>query len=156
MDICNAKSPMGDVLSEQVARQVFESLPEQGVVVAIIGPDGTCRQSNSEEFARLGLDKTVIADLRARVDDGAEPVSARLGEASIAMVQLAGERSNLGYVIVAVPRCAAKSVAPDITLLEALLGQISLVARLVERNGSLAEAQAGYIKGLEASQNCLN
>jgi hypothetical protein len=156
MDMCNTKLTAGDVLGEQVAHQVFDSLPEQGVVAAIVGPDGTCRTSDSEEFARLGLDEAAVAELRARVDDGAEPVTTRVGDASIAMAQLAGEHVKLGYIIVGVPRCSAKSASSDISLLEALLGQISLVARLIEKNGLLVAAQVGYIKGLEANQNSLN
>jgi hypothetical protein len=156
MDMCNTESSASDVLSEQVARQVFESLPEQGVIVAIVGPDGTRRPSDPEEFARLGLDESAIAELRVRVDDGAEPVTTRIGDASIAMAQLTGEHVNLGYVIVAVPRYGAKSSGSDISLVEALLGQISLVARLVEKNALLGAAQIEYVRGLELSQNSLN
>jgi hypothetical protein len=156
MDICHAKFSAGNVLSEQVARQVFESLPEQGVIAAIVGPDGSCWQSDSEEFTRLGLNETTMAELRARVDDGVEPVTARVGDASIAMAPLTGEHANLGYAIVAVAHSAAKSLASDAALLEALLGQISLVAKLIEKNGLLVAAQVGYVKGLEAGQNSLN
>ena len=156
MDICDMKFSTGEVLVEQIARQLFEALPEQGVAVAIVGHDGVCRQSSPEEFARLGLDETVIAELRARVDDGVEPVVIHLGDASVTMGQLTTDRTDCGYAVVAVSRCAAKPVVSDITLLEALLGQISLIARLIETNRLLLKTQIGYVSGVEVSEGSLN
>ncbi|OHB65097.1 MAG: hypothetical protein A2Y77_00395 [Planctomycetes bacterium RBG_13_62_9] len=156
MDTCDMMFSAGHVLSEQVARQVFDALPEQGVVVAIVGHDGTRWQSQPEELSRLGVDEAVLAELRARVDDGAEPAVVRLGDASVTMAQLTTEHTNCGYAIVAVSRSLAKPAVADIALLEAFLSQVSLVARLIERNSLLADTQIGCLREPGASASSLN
>jgi hypothetical protein len=132
MDTCDKTSAAGHVLAEHVAHEVFDALPERGVIVAIMAHDGTCWQSNSKEFAQLGLDET-----------------------SITMAQLAAEHTNCGYVIIAVPRGVTQPLTSDATLLEALLGQISLIARLIERN-KLARTQAGGFGITGMAECCLN
>jgi hypothetical protein len=129
------------ILNEQIARQIFEVLPEHGPVVAIVDRDGNCWPSNSEEYARLNLSEAFLQDLRAKVDDGVEPVVAPLGDACVTVAQLATEQTNCGYVVVVLPRSPSKSTVSDIDLLEAFLSQITLVARLVEKNGLLAQAR---------------
>jgi hypothetical protein len=71
------------------------------------------------------------------------------------MAQLAAEHTNCGYVIIAVPRGVTQPLTSDATLLEALLGQISLIARLIERN-KLARTQAGGFGITGMAECCLN
>jgi hypothetical protein len=153
MDTCNATFSAGHVLSEQTARQIFDALPEEGVIVAIIGRDGTRWMSDPDAFARLGLDDASIGELRARVDDGVEPVVIRLSDASVMMAQLCTEHTDCGYALVVLPRGTGKPVAPDISLLEVCLGQIALVARLTEENRQLTSLRMGYYASL-GSQEC--
>lgn len=129
------------ILNEQIARQVFETLPERGPVVAIIDREGNCWPSSSDEFVRLGLSETTLRDFQAKVDDGAEPAVAQVGDTSVAVTQLATEQTNCGYVVVALSRNGAQGPASDIDLLEALLSQITLVAKLIEQNSLLVQAR---------------
>lgn len=156
MDTCNATFSAGHILSEQTAQHVFDALPEEGVIVAIIGRDGTRWTSDPDAFARLGLDDASIAEFRARVDDGVEPVVMRLGDACIMMAQLRTEHTDCGYALVVLPRGTGKLVAPDISLLEACLGQIALVARLTEENGQLISLRLGYYASLGSQESPLN
>ncbi|MBN1508324.1 MAG: hypothetical protein JW955_15860 [Sedimentisphaerales bacterium] len=156
MDTCNTTVSAGHVLSEQIGRQVFDALPEDGVVVAIIGRDGTRWASDPDAFARLGLDDATIAGLRARVDDGAEPAIMRLSEASVMMAQLCTRHTDCGYTLVALPRGAGEPVAPDISFLEACLGQITLIARLTEENRQLTSRPLGYSASLGSPQWPMN
>jgi hypothetical protein len=156
MDTCDTTFSGSHMVNEQTARQIFDVLPEEGVIVAIMDRDGTCWTSDSEAFARLGLDEPSLAELRGRVDDGAEPVIVRLGDASVTMAQLTTEQTNCGYAIVALPRSTSRPVISDANLLEAFLGQISLIARLVEKDRLLMKAQIGYLSGLQTDEISMN
>lgn len=67
MDTCDIELSADHTLNEQIALEVFDTLPEQGVIVAIMGCDGTCWSSDSREFARLGLGHASLAQFRARI-----------------------------------------------------------------------------------------
>jgi len=154
MDTYDTMFSASYVLNEQIARQVFEVLPEQGPIVAIMDRDGNCWPNNSEEFTRLSLNEPPLADFRAQVDDGVEPVIAQVEDVNVVVAQLATEQTNCGYVVVALPRRNAKLTAAEVDLVEALISQISLVARLVEKNGQLTQARAKYY-GADCTEACL-
>jgi len=156
MDTGNTTFSAGHTLTEQTARQIFDSLPEEGVIVVVMDRDGTRWTSDSEAFARLGLDDALLAEFRARVDDGVEPVVARLGDTSITMAQLSTEHTNCGYVMVVLSRNPGKPVVSDINLLEAYIGQIALVARLTEKSGQLMKTRMGYYGDPQAQENPMN
>ncbi len=156
MDTCNATFSAGHTLTEQTARHIFDSLPEEGVMVVIMDRDGTRWTSDSEAFARLGLDDASLAEYRARVDDGVEPVVVQLGDASITMAQLSTDRTNCGYVMVVLSHNSAKPAASDINLLEAYMGQIALVARLTERSRQLMKTRIGYYADPQAQEAPMN
>jgi len=142
MDACDAMLSAVYRLNEQIARQVFEALPEGGLVVAIMDGSGNCWPSDSEAFARLGLDDVLLGELRARVDDGADPVRAPAGEAMVTVTQLATEQTNCGYLVLAEPpRGGGAPTRTHQDLVEALLGQITLVARLIEQGSRMSETQ---------------
>jgi hypothetical protein len=144
------------ILNEQIARQVFDMLPEQGPVVAIMDREGNCWPSNTEEFSRIKLDESVLQDLRAKVDDGVEPALAQASDMNVSAAQLATEQTNCGYVLVAVPRNETKGNVVEMNLLEALLSQIMLVARLIERNSLLTQARAEPYSAYRASATLVN
>lgn len=156
MDICDTAFSAGLTLNEQTARQLFDTLPEEGVIVAIMDRDGTRWLSDSEAFDRLGLDEASIAELRARVDDGVEPVVTRLGDASITMAQLTTEHTNCGYAMVVLPRGIGKPGVSDVNFIEAYLGQITLIARLTEKNRQLMRMRMGYYAGPESQGDPMN
>ncbi len=141
MDVCDSLCSLSYALNEQVARQIFDILPECGPVVMIIDREGNCWSSNREEFSRLKLDESFLRDLCAKIDDGVEPVITQANDASIAAAQLATDGANCGYVIVALPRYSPESTLINIDLVETLLNQIGLIAELTERNNSLGELQ---------------
>jgi hypothetical protein len=141
MDVCDSLCSAGYALNEQVARQVFDILPEHGLIVIIIDRDGNCWCSNHEEFSRLKIGEPFLREVCAKIDDGVEPVITQVNDISIAAAQLATERANCGYVIVALPRYSPESTMTNIDLVETLLNQIGLIAELNERNSSLSELQ---------------
>jgi hypothetical protein len=150
MDTCDAASSATRVLNEQIARQVFDVLPERGPILVIMDRDGNCWPSDSDEFARLNLNDTLLRDLRSKVDDGAEPVITQVGDTSVTIAQLATDRTNCGYLVIALPRYGPESTLTNIDLVEALLSQITLIARLVEKANLLNQSHLNSYGGARA------
>ena len=100
----------------------------------IIGRDGNHWLSNSEKLSELDISESFLKGVCAKIDDGAEPVITRINDFGVVAVQLATEQTNYGYVIVALPQYSPESVLINIGLVEMLLNQIGLIARLVEQN----------------------
>ena len=153
MDLCSTKTSEPHALSEQIAREVFDMLPERGPMLVIMDREGHCWPSHPEEYARLGISDTFLQDLRAKVDDGAEPVITQVGETSVTVAQLATDQTNCGYVVVVLPRYSPESTLTNIDLVETLLNQITLIARLVEKTAVLTRGHMNHYSGLALSVN---
>jgi len=128
-------------LNEQIAQEIFDTLPENGPIMIIMDKEGNSWTSNPEEFSKLRIDESFFRALFAKIDDGAEPVITQANECSIIAAQLATEQTNCGYVIIALPQYNPKATLTNIDLIETLLNQISLVAKLMESNNLLRELQ---------------
>lgn len=152
MDIYDPMFSPAYALNEQVARQTFETLPEGGPILVIMDRHGNCWPSNSEEFSNLKISEPFLKQLCDKVDDGAEPVMTQANDTSIVAAQLATERTNCGYVLVALPRYNPESTLVNIDLIETLLSQISLIARLIEQNTLLYERQMKHYSAYGQSQ----
>jgi hypothetical protein len=141
MDIYDSLFPPGCVLNEQIARQIFDILPERGPIVVIMDGDGHCWPSDSEKFSKLNVGEPFLRELCAKIDDGDEPVVTQANDCSVIAAQLVTERTKCGYVVVALPQYSPESTLANIDLIEILLNQIGLIARLIEKNNLLYELQ---------------
>jgi len=146
MNLHESLSSPSFMLNEQIARQVFEVLPEEGLILLIMDRDGHSWPSDSEEFAKLNIGEPFFKELCAKIDDGAEPVVTQMNDCSIVAAQLATEQSNCGYVIIALPKYGPESTLINIDLIEILLSQLSLIAKLIEKNNLLYEAQMRHYR----------
>ena len=146
MNIYESLSSPGFMLNEQIARQVFEILPEGGPLVLIMDREGNSWPSSSHDFANLAVNEPFFRRMCAKIDDGAEPVLAQLDEFSVIGTQLATDRSNCGYIIIALPQQSPESTLANIDLLEMLLNQIGLIAKLIEKNNLLYEMQMKHYR----------
>ena len=153
MDLCSTKASDTHILSELVAREVFDMLPERGPIVVFMDRDGNSWSSHPEEFAKLGIGEAFLKDLRAKADDGAEPLITQVGDTSVTVAQLATDQTNCGYVIVLLPRYSPESALTHIDLVETLLNQITLIARLVEKTSTLSKGHMNHYSGLAFSVN---
>ena len=156
MNLHESLSSTGFMLNEQVARQVFEILPEQGPIMLIMDRDGHSWPSDSEEYAKLNISEPFLKELCAKIDDGAEPVITQINDCSIVATQLATERSNCGYVIIALPQYGPESTLINIDLIEMLLSQFSLIAKLIEKNNLLYETQLKHYRAYDQSEIASN
>lgn len=156
MDIYESLFSPGSVLNEKIARQLFEVLPESGPVVAIVDRQGHCWPSDSERFAKLSIGESFLRELQAKIDDGAEPVVTTVDDCSIVGAQLATDRTNCGYVVIALPQYSPESILANIDLIEIVLNQMGLIAKLIEKNSQLYELQMKHFNTYgqaEASTN---
>ncbi len=144
MDTCDTTFSATHLLNEQIARQVFEVLPERGPIVVLMDRDGSTWSSHPEESAKLNLSAALLKELRAKVDDGAEPVITQVGDTSVIVAQLATDRTNCGYVVIALTCHRPESTLANIDLVEAMLSQITLIARLIERSRMLTKSHVNH------------
>lgn len=144
------------MLNEQVARQVFELLPDQGPILIFMDIEGNYWPSDSEEYAKLNISESFLKELCAKIDDGAEPVITQINDCSIVASQLATERSNYGYVIIALPQYSPESTLINMGLIEMLLSQLGLIVKLIEKNNLLYEVQMKQYRVLGQSEIALN
>ncbi len=144
------------VLNEQIARQIFDVLPESGPIMIIISKEGNCWPSDSEAFAALNISETFLKELCDKIDDGDEPVMSQHDEVSIIAAQLATEHTNCGYVIIALPQYSPESTLINIDLIEIVLNQVNLVAKLIEKNSQLYELQIKNFSLYEQGQTNSN
>ena len=144
------------MLNEQIARQIFEVLPENGPIILIMDRNGNSWPSDSEEFSKLNISESFLKELSMKIDDGVEPVITQTNNCSIIATQLATEKSNCGYVIIALPQYSKESTLTNINLIEMLLNQFSLIAKLIEKNNLLYEIQIKNYSGNSNSKNILN
>ena len=133
-------------LNEQIARQVFDTIPEGGPLVLIMDRRGNRWPSNSEELSRLNLSESFLDDLCAKIDDGDEPIVTQVHEYSIIAVGLTTDKSDCGCVMIAVPQSSPESTFSNINLIEMLLNQFSVIAKLIEKNDLLYETRLQHYR----------
>lgn len=156
MDMYDSLFSPGCVLNEQIARQIFDILPEHGPVMVIMDKARQCWPSDSEKFSNLNIGEPFLEELCAKVDDGEEPVVTQTDNCSIVAAQLVTERTDCGYVIIALPQYSPESALINIDLIEILLNQVSLIARLIEKNNLLYELQMKHFSRYGRSEIASN
>jgi len=156
MNLSESLSSSVFMLNEQVARQVFELLPEQGPILLIMGRDGHIWPSDSEKYAKLDINETFLKELCTKIDDGVEPVVTQINDCCIVAAQLATERHNCGYMIIALPKYSPESTLINIDLIEILLSQLNLIVKLIEKNNLLYETQMKHYRVSSQSEIALN
>jgi len=156
MDIHNSLLSPVAALNEQIARQIFDLLPERGPVMIIMDREGSFWPSDSEQFSKLNISKEFLKELCDKVDDGAEPIVTQVNDCSVVAAQLATEQTNCGYVLLAMQQYSPESTLANIDLVEIVLHQVSLIAKLIEKNNLLYELQMkqfSVYSGIETPSN---
>lgn len=141
MEMYDSLFSQSGVLDEQIAREVFAAVPEGGPIMSIMDREGNLLSSDLERFSELNASESFLRELCGKIDDGAEPVVTQAGDSSIIAAQLATEQTNLGYLIVALPKYSPESTLINIDLIETVLNQVALIAKLLEKCNQLQELQ---------------
>jgi len=156
MEMCESVFSERRALNERIAQELFETLPESGPVVCICGRDGERWVSDEGRFEALGLPEDFVGDLCARIDDGVEPVLTQYGNVAIVAMQLATQQWALGYVIFALPQSSPEEVLRNSALVEMVLNQIELVAKLVEQSEQLYRRDVSQLERSRPLEMSLN
>lgn len=143
-------------LNEQIAQQVFDILPERGPIMVIMDSEDHFWVSNPERFSELNISESFLKELCAKIDDGAEPIVTQVDECSIIAAQLATEQTGCGYVIIVLPQYSPESTLVNIDLIETILNQAGLIARLIENNNILRELQMKQLSSYTQSEASSN
>ena len=145
MEILGQMGSPACLLNEQIARRIFDILPEDGPVMIIVSKKGDYWPSSSDGFAKLGITDDFLKDLCSKVDDGDEPIVTQVSDFSVVATALVTERTNCGYVILALPHYSPESTLANFTLIEILLSEVGLIAHLIEQNNSLYQHQMSQL-----------
>lgn len=156
MNLHESLSSPSLVLNEQIARQVFDVLPDQGPILIIMDRDGHTWPSDTDEYEKLKISEQFLKEICGKIDDGSEPVVSQIDDCSIVAAQLATERSNCGYVIIILPHYSPESTLINIDLIEILLSQLNLIAKLIEKNNLLYEVQMKHYRLCNQSEIAFN
>ena len=143
-------------LTEGIACKIFEVLPEGGPLVIIMDTNGNSRPSDPEEFSRLNISESFLKEICISIDDGVEPVITHTNDCSIIAGQLATEENNYGYIFVILPKDNSELTLLNIDLIEILLNQIGLIARLIEKSNLHYEVQMKHYHICGQSEAALN
>jgi hypothetical protein len=130
------------MLNEQVARHVFETIFEQGPLVVIKDADGNCWPSNSQKFESLNLSKQWLTHFCSKINDGVEPLVSHIQNHGIVGSQLVGDHTKCGYILMAMEEPGPESMLAKMELVEMILNQFNLIAKLIEKCNSLYQTQA--------------
>ncbi len=156
MDMYNSLVGPSSMLNEQIAHQIFDILPEKGPAMAIIDRQGGCWLSNPEKFSQLNISESFLKELCDKIDDGIEPIVTQANDCSIIAAQLATNRTNCGYILIALPQYTPETTMTTIDLIEILLNQVSMIANLIEKNNLLQELQAKHYGAYGRSETPTN
>jgi hypothetical protein len=156
MDIGDWLVTPGCALNEQIAKEVFDILPERGPILVIMDRDGHRWVSDPEKFSKLGVRDSFWSKLCVKIDDGAEPVITQADDCGIVAAELATEQTKCGYVVIILPQYSPESTLANIDLIETLLNQTGLIAKLIEKNNQLCELQRKQLSSYTQKETSSN
>ncbi len=144
------------VLNEQIVREIFDILPERGPIMVIMDRDGHRWVSDPEKFSKLSVRDSFWSKLCVKIDDGAEPVITQADDCSIVAAELATGQTKCGYVVIILPQYSPESTLMNIDLIETLLNQTGLIAKLIEKNNQLCELQRKQLSSYTQKETSSN
>jgi hypothetical protein len=156
MDIENWLACPSCTLDEQIAKELFDILPERGPIMVIMDREGHRWASDAERFSKLSVCEAFWSKLCDKIDDGAEPVVTQADDCGVVAAELATEQTKCGYVCLILPQYSPESTLVNIDLIETLLNQADLIARLIENNNILRELQMKQLSSYTQSKASSN
>jgi hypothetical protein len=156
MDIGDLLVSPNCALNEQIAKEIFDILPERSPIIVIMDREGHKWVSDNEKFSKLNVREAFWSGLCAKIDDGTEPVITQADDCGIVAAQLATEQSKCGYAVIILPQYSPESTLININLIETILNQVSLIAKLIESNNILCELQRKQLSSYTQSKPSSN
>ena len=134
MNLFDAISTSNDIVTGHIASLIFSILPEDGPGLAIIDRHGHRYTSEPELLGEHGVSDEKVRDVCSRVDDGYEPVIAGSEGTTLICTHLSTDRCNYGYVMLVLEGYCPVAAMANMALVETVLAQVGLVARLTEEH----------------------
>ncbi len=156
MNISSSASVSPFSLNDQFCRRLFELLPDEGPVLVLMDRDGHCWPSDSKRFAALKLTEAFLKELCAKVDDGDEPIITPARDCTLVASQVATDNTVCGYMIIILPHYSPESALANIDLIEIVLNQFDLIAKLTESVHLLNERRIEHYASCLTSPASLN
>jgi hypothetical protein len=153
MNLFDAISTSNDLVTGQIAGNIFSALTEDGPALVIIDRHGHRYSSEPDALAARNITDEAIKDLCARIDDGFEPIITKNGETTLIGSHLSTDRCNYGYALLLMRNYCPVSAMANIALIETILAQMNLVARLTEK---LTGQQTSPATSVSWATSCLN
>ncbi len=132
MNVFDAIATSNDLVTGHIASHIFSVLPEDGPALAIIDRHGHRYTSEPDLFPANNISDEMLKDITSRIDDGGEPVILKAGESTVVGSYLATDSCNYGYAIIVLKGYCPVAAIANIQLLDTVLAQMNLVARLIE------------------------
>lgn len=157
MNIYDTLFSASDMFSEQVARQVFDTIGEDGPFVTIIDESGVCQSSDETRFGEVFDDTAVLNNLLSRIGDGCGPVTACINDCGVIAGQLRVGMGHHGHVIIGLNGYSIDSTVANYDLGEMLLNQINTIASLLDKCNQLHHRQLNQSsQSISTESLCVN
>lgn len=145
MDIYDSLFSSTDMLNEQIAGWFTDFVSADGPFIAIRDTQGNCWLSDEDRLSQFLPEGKVLRQVLTKVDDGFEPVIDQTNNSSFVVTQLSTDRINCGYLFLILPGYTAETTLANIEIIELLLAQVALIARLIEKNNQLHHLQLKHL-----------
>lgn len=145
MNIYDSLFSSGDMLNEQIARELSDFVSAEGPFIAIRDMQGNCWLSDEERVSHFLPQGKLLEQTLAKIDDGFEPVIDQTDNCGFVVTQLSTEKVNCGYLFLVLPGYTAETTLANIEIIELLLGQVGLIAQLIEKNNQLHHLQLKHL-----------
>lgn len=122
------------MINEQLSRELFNIVPEDGMIMVIMDPDGSLWISDPARFEQYFGNSEHLKKLVARVNDGCDFVLGHYGDCSLVVSDMTVGEQTFGYTILIMPDKTPEETLDNIDAIELLLNQTCLVASLIHKN----------------------
>ena len=134
-----------DLLSEQVARHLFDLSAPDGPVMIYVNPYRRFQTTDSVRTAFLNEDPEQLSSICNQIDDGDDPCICVLGGGCVVGTQLSTERTHCGYFLLYLPGYTSQTIQVNLDIFELVLAQAQLICQLVEKNNQLHHLQLAHL-----------
>jgi hypothetical protein len=140
------------LLNEQIALEVFNAMPDVELLIVICDEKGNYWASDQCRFSKVISDRQELERICTTIMDGCDPVIHDLDDCTIVATQLDTERTNCGCLFLVLPAYTRQSTLANMEVIELLLSQLNLVARLIDKNNHFHQMQLKYLS--DSASNC--
>jgi hypothetical protein len=145
MNIYDSLFSSGDMLNEQIAGELSDFVSAEGPFIAIRDTQGNCWLSDEERFSQFLPHGKLLEQTFAKINDGFDPVIDQTDNCGFVVTQLSTDKVNCGYLFLILPGYTAETTLANIEIIDLLLGQVELIARLIEKNNHLYHLQLRHL-----------